>query len=356
MSYQWPLNAQELFGERYAQMINTGLPVRDVDAVRAAITDMWADSPGGWVYEWSKLAASYAEAGSHQQASVAYGWAKFPTLADESKRIALQNQLEQYRLAAPAFGVEFQRQVLELPYRGGTTPVPVHLFAPVDLPADAPVVIASGGVDSWKMDLHGILVLLATQLRTRVLAFDIAGTGESSVPMTGSGGAEIVRGLVAYARTLGNGVVAHVGISMGGYYSARSGLAGEVDAAVVLGGPVEAAFAGQGPSHFGMDGIIGNALGFDAQPSSEELSARFADFSLRPLLDQDRNAPMLVINGADDVHVPRHDTLVFQGRHDTVVELIPDTGHCAVTKLPEVFSTIADWLARTLIAAAEVTQ
>ena len=62
--------------------------------------------------------------------------------------------------------------------------------------------------------------------------------------MTGAGGAEIVRGLVAHARTLGNGVVAHVGISMGGYYSARSGLAGEVDAAVVLGGPVEAAFTG----------------------------------------------------------------------------------------------------------------
>lgn len=32
---------------------------------------------------------------------------------------------------------------------------------------------------------------------------------------------------------------------------------------------------------------------------------------------------MLVINGADDVHVPQHDTLVFEGRRDTVVELIP---------------------------------
>src|SRR6201997_2638169 len=133
MSYQWPLNAQELFGERYAQMINTGLPVRDVDAVRTAIIDMWADSPGGWVYEWSKLAASYAEAGSHQKAALAYGWAKFPTLADESKRLALANQLEQYQLAAPHFGVDFRREVLELAYQGATTPVPVHLFTPFDL-------------------------------------------------------------------------------------------------------------------------------------------------------------------------------------------------------------------------------
>ena len=169
MSYQWPLNAQELFGERYAQMINAGLPVQDVDAVRAAITDMWANAPGGWVFEWSKLAASYAEAGSHYQAALAYGWAKFPTLADNAKRAALANQLEQYQLGAPGFGVQFRREVLELPYQGGTTWVPVHLLAPFDLPTHAPVVIASGGVDTWKMDVHAVLAVMAIQLRVRVL-------------------------------------------------------------------------------------------------------------------------------------------------------------------------------------------
>jgi esterase FrsA len=348
MSYEWPLDPQDLFGERYAQMTNTGLPVKDVDAVRAAITDMWADAPGGWVYEWSKLAASYAEAGSHQQAALAYGWAKFPTLADEPKRVAHAKQLEQYLLAAPGFGVDFSREVLDLPYRGGTTRLPVHLFGPFDLPDDSPVVLISGGVDSWKMDVHGACVVLATQLRVRVLAFDVAGTGESAVPMTGAGGGEIVSGLITHARTLGNGIVAHVGISMGGHYSARSGLAGEVDAAVVFGGPVEAAFVGQGPNRHGMHGIIGNALGFDAPPGTEELSPRMAEFSLRPLLDQDRNAPMLVINGADDVHVPQHDTLVFEGRRDTVVDLIPNAGHCAPTELPYVMATIADWLTRSL--------
>src|SRR5215813_4463091 len=103
MSYQWPLDPQDLFGERYPQMVNTGLPANDVDAVRAAIGDMWADSAGGWVYEWSRLAASYVEAGNHQMAALAYGWAKFPVLADDSKRRALANQLEQYLLAAPGF-------------------------------------------------------------------------------------------------------------------------------------------------------------------------------------------------------------------------------------------------------------
>jgi esterase FrsA len=49
MSFQWPVDTEDLFGERYPQMVNTGLPAQDVDAVRGAITQMWADAPGGWV-------------------------------------------------------------------------------------------------------------------------------------------------------------------------------------------------------------------------------------------------------------------------------------------------------------------
>jgi esterase FrsA len=111
---------------------------------------------------------------------------------------------------------------------------------------------------------------------------------------------------------------------------------------------VDKAFTGTGPTRFGMAGIVGNALGFDHEPSADELSARFGGFSLRNLLDHDGNAPMLVINGADDVHVPQHDTLVFQGRRDTEVHLIADTGHCTVSKLPEVLPLVVRWLERTL--------
>jgi esterase FrsA len=349
MSFQWPVDTKDLFDERNPQMVNTGLPAQDVDAVHSAITEMWLDTPGGWVYEWTALAARYAAQGRHQLASLAYGWAKFPTLADDTKRQALARQLEQYLLAAPDFGVDFERRVFEVPYRGASAPVPVHIFSAPGLAADAPVLLASGGVDSWKMDMHTIFVLAALTTGVRVVAFDIAGTGESTVPMTPDGGAEIVRGLIAEARALGNGVVVHMGISMGGHYSAHSGLAGEVDAAIVFGGPVEDAFSTDASMmQFGMDGIVGNALGFDHRPSAEELAPTVSTFSLRPLLDQDINVPMLVVNGADDVHVPQHDTLVFEGRRDTEVHLIPDTGHCAATKLPEVIPLMFGWLQRTL--------
>ncbi|MEV6978150.1 alpha/beta hydrolase [Kitasatospora sp. NPDC093806] len=349
MSFTWPLDPRDLFVERYPQM-TLGLPAEEVDAVRAAVTEMWPDRPGGWAYEWSALAARHAAAGRHREAAQAYGWAKFPSLADGPKRTALARQVEQYVLAAPGFPVEFERRVLTVPYRGGETALPVHLMAAPGLPADAPVVLASGGVDSWKTDLHGMWEQLALTLPARLLLFDLPGTGESAhLPMTPDGGAEVILGLVAVARAAGNGRVGHFGISMGGYYSARTGLTGLVDAAVVLGGPVERSFAAGRGFAFGMDGIVGNALGFDAAPSRAELDAAFASFDLRPALDLDVNGPMLVVNGTEDVHVPVEDTLVFEGRRDTRVELIPDTGHCAISRFGEAMAVITPWLRETLV-------
>ncbi|MEV7021274.1 alpha/beta hydrolase family protein [Kitasatospora sp. NPDC093558] len=351
MPFIWPLDPQDLFAERYPQM-TLGLPADEVAAVRAVVTEMWPDRPGGWVHEWSALAERHAAAGRPDLAAQAYGWAKFPSLADGPKRIALARQAEQYRLAAPAFPVEFERRTLTVPYGGGTgtTDVTVHLMAAPGLPADAPVLLASGGVDSWKMDLHGLWVRLALALPVRLLLFDLPGTGETShLPMTPDGGAGVIAGLVAHARSIGGGMVGHFGISMGGHYAARTGLGGTVDAAVVLGGPVERSFARGRGFAFGMDGIVGNALGFDALPSTAEREDAFAAFDLRPLLDQDANGPMLVVNGADDVHVPQHDTLVFTGRRATDVHLLPGTGHCAISKMGEAMELITAWLRKTMV-------
>jgi esterase FrsA len=70
--------------------------------------------------------------------------------------------------------------------------------------------------------------------------------------------------------------------------------------------------------------------------------------SPRPLLDPDHNAPVLVINGADDAHVSQDDMRVFPGRRDAEAELIPDTGHCAVSNLGDVLLKSINWLSRAL--------
>jgi esterase FrsA len=345
MSYQWPVPVEEMFAARYAQMVNFGVPAADVDEVRAAVKDMWLDGPGGWAHEWSDLGARYAAAGEPTRAALAYGYAKFPVLADDARRTALRNQVEQYLLAAPTFPVDFERRELDLPYQDGTTRVAVHIFAARGLPPDVPVILASGGADGHKMDVHHMFTGFAQGTGARVVAFDIPGTGESEIPMIPES-RQVIDGLVEFCRGLGNGRVVHFGLSMGGYFAAYSGLSGIVDAAVNCGGPVEASFAPGKPWAEGASGIIGNLFGFDHQPTQEELDAAVAPHSLRPLLDKDDNVPMLVINGTADALVPIEDSLVFTGRRDTVVVMAQDETHCVVTKFDDAVALITGWLAR----------
>ncbi len=349
MSYTYDLSPASCFEDRTSQFIGFGIPKADVDTLRATIKDMWADAPGGWSYEWSQFANKYLEAGNPLLASFACGFAIFPCLANDARRTAQQNQLECYLKAAPSFPVKFERRILAIPYQGGTVSTPVHLFSATGQYASAPVLIYTGGVDTYKMGLHGAYVTFAQRLGMTILGFDIAGTGESTIPLSIKSD-ELVLGIVKEARKLGNGKVAHLGFSFGGNFSAMTGLAGAVDAAIVNGGPVDKAWGSDNANNlpYGMPGIIGNDMGLDKEPSAADFLAAVQQFSRRSLLDRAENSPMLVVNGANDYFVPQADTLVFQGRRNTEVHLIPDIGHCAVlggpSKMGEVIDMIVSWL------------
>jgi esterase FrsA len=345
MSYSYEIDAKAMFASRFDQFAAFGVPRADVAALQSAITDMWADAPGGLPFEWSALARKYLEAGNPLLASIAYGYAKFPCLADDTRRKALKNQVTAYLAAAASFPVNFERRVIPLPDRGASVDLPVHLFSASGRTSSEPVLMFRGGIDTYKMDCHEMCVTLSQRLAVTVLAFDQPGTAENPVPLTIEGD-EIVLGLVEEARRIGNGKVAHIGLSFGGNFSAMSGLTGAVDAAVVLGGPVDKTFGIDVIANlpFGTADIMGNDMGFDHQPTAQELTAAAATFSRRALLDRTDNAPMLVINGANDVLVPQADTLVFEGRARTEVHMLPDTGHCAVSKLAEVMDLTCRWL------------
>jgi esterase FrsA len=345
VSYIYPIEAAAMFEDRMAQILGFGIPEDDVKALRAGINDMWADAPGGWVYEWSQVAQRYAANGHAYLAAMAYGWAKFPCLANEARRKALDHEVEKYVEASKTFPVRFERRILKLPYAGGMVDVPVHLLGGPEDRKKAPVLMASGGVDTWKMDVHPVLVALAKGTGFTVLAFDHPGTGETCVPLNTEAD-EVVLGLAREARAIGDGRVAHFGMSFGGNFAAMTGLSGAVDAAVSLGGPVRDAFTEENLSRlpYGMKDIVGNAFGFDRQPEFGEILKRGAELSRAALLNERKNSPMLVINGADDYFVPQEDTLVFKDRPQTEVQLIPGTGHCAMSKLGDVMPAIVGWL------------
>jgi esterase FrsA len=173
------------------------------------------------------------------------------------------------------------------------------------------------------------------------LPFDHPGTAETSTPLDEHAD-EVIRGIADYARSLGDGRVAHFGASFGGNFSAMSGLAGIVDAAVDLGGPVVDSFEPENVKNlpYGMHDIVGNAMHWDHSPTLDELSAGLGQLNRRDLLAQHRNSAMLVINGADDYFIPQSDTLVFEGRPNTEVHLIDGTGHIAISKAAEVVPQI----------------
>jgi len=339
VSYQFDIAPQDLIEQRTPQWIRGGLPAGDVHAVASAITDMWGSGPGGWLPEWSRLARRYAASGDHLRAATAYGVAKFPSLVDGSRRRVLAEQVAEYVHAAPAFPVGFERVVVA----GG----PVHVLSDRDAGDDAPVVLVSGGVDTWKMDQHGVYVALATGLAGHVVAFDLPGTGERAAEPLTADADGLIAGLVEHARTLSSGPVMHVGISFGGYFAARSGLRADVDAAVVLGGPVHAAFteANFRRLRHGMYDIVANAMGFNTRPDLATLMPRVRAFDLEPLLATTGNAPMLIINGDADPYVPVEDTLLFEGRPDTEVMLVEGGVHCAFNRYPEVIKAVLHWLA-----------
>jgi esterase FrsA len=345
MGYEYKIDAEAMFEDRFAEFVGLGIPKTEVAEMQSVITDMWADAPGGWVYEWSRLAQKHADANEMFLASLAYGCAKFPCLANDSRRVALQKQVGAYLAATPKFPLKFERRLIDLPYKGDKTTLPVHLYSSVGQYDSRPVLLFNGGVDTWKMDSHGIVIALAQHLPITVIAFDQPGTGETPVPLVPEAD-EVVLGFVAEARRIGNGKVAHFGMSFGANYSAMTGLLGAVDASIILGGPVDHAFAPEALRKlpYGMQDIIGNDMGFDRQPSEVEFLAAADKLSRRDLLAHPDNAPLLVINGADDYFVPQADTLLFENRRNCEVHLVAGTGHCAFSKLPEVMSLIERWL------------
>jgi pimeloyl-ACP methyl ester carboxylesterase len=82
----------------------------------------------------------------------------------------------------------------------------------------------------------------------------------------------------------------------------------------------------------------------DRRPPMSELVQVTRGLSRRELLQHDANAPMLVINGADDYFVPQTDTTVFADRRDTQVRLLEHCGHCATARMPEVLAMATEWL------------
>ena len=45
--YTYDIDAQAMFDDRTHQFEKFGIPLKDIEGVRAGVSDMWIDAPGG---------------------------------------------------------------------------------------------------------------------------------------------------------------------------------------------------------------------------------------------------------------------------------------------------------------------
>lgn len=344
--FTFELNPEVLFQERASQMHLWGIPASTIKEVRNSVHDMWSDGPGGWVYEWSLKARSAEKAGSWLLAAMLFGAAKFPTLCTGSRKHALHDQVRCYLRASTGFLFHFERHELTIPVQDTTTHVTAHVYSrKKSMDSRLPIVCLSGGVDTCKIELHRLALSIALIGNFRVVTIDMPGTGESEIALRPDGHL-IYQGVLQQLNTQ-NTPTAVIGISFGGYFSAKLGLLGSVDAAVDIGGPVGLEKSSRLLSlPNGMPGIIGNALGLSSLPSEAEANAIQEDFSIakQGLLHSQSRTPMLIINGDADPYIPLVDTTGFRQFSNAIIWLVPGGYHCAAQQFQRVVAAMLGWL------------
>ncbi|MBJ7332858.1 MAG: alpha/beta hydrolase [Solirubrobacteraceae bacterium] len=339
--FTFDVEPEALFEERTGQFGQCGIPRAAIAQARAAITDMWSMERGGWVPEWGRLAQDAEARGDALLGAQLWGAARFPSLATDDRLDVYDNQLAAYLRAAEAFPVPFERRIFALP----STRLTAHLFG---RPRRG-VLVVSGGVDTWKVELHRLMVLTARMTGLLVVAIDMPGTGESELAL-GPGAETVLIELTEALRREHGRKVGYLGLSFGGHWAVKLAALGAVDAAVDIGGPTGASGETIDVLNlpYGMAGIIGNALGLDAMPTPEYVNEQLGAYDLRELLSRSGRSPLLAINGAQDQYIPPGDTSGLAGPADTRTWLVRNATHCAPERFPLVVLRSWAWLRRRL--------
>ncbi|MGP4029248.1 alpha/beta hydrolase [Actinomadura sp. 3N407] len=321
-----------------------------ISEARKRTRDMWSEGPHGWTPVWASLAEQAEREERWLRAALCWGAARFPCLATPARQQAYQRQLACYLKAADTFPVRFERTVLEVPQEDGTTTVPVHLFQRARGTSRG-LLVLSGGVDTWKMDLHRLSVIFARATGLLVAAVDMPGTGESKLPLRPDSDL-VISATIQRLREVHDLPVGYLGLSFAGHWAAKLAILGQVDAAVDIGGPT-----GAGGERvdvltlpYGMPGILAHAIGWDRLPEPQEIPALVDGFSLRDqgLLDSPPLAPLLAVNGSMDQYIPRSDTTALYPAPNTTIWLVANATHCAVERFTPVMLGAMGWLVARL--------
>jgi pimeloyl-ACP methyl ester carboxylesterase len=318
----------------------------DVDAARAAIDALPGLDPESWAATWGAAADRFAERGDWLEAYRFSFLGRYPVPNHAAKD-------RQYARAREFFlkGVSQDDPPVErvsVPLDDGELPFYVLRPAGVERP---PVVMVWGGIDTWKEEMYERTGTLFRSKGYAVLLLDMPGVGES--PLRAGLDAERqwtpVFDWLTEQDDLDAGRVAAVGASFGGYWAMKLAYTHRerLRCAVNWGGGVHVTFTpewqqrSRDASSYLMDLMPARARIFGGE-TFEDYVDRCPALSLldQGLLDEP-SAPLLLVNGRDDVQNSIDDVYLSLDHGDPKSARVFDGGHMGEGP---VVPTIAAWV------------
>jgi predicted amidohydrolase/dienelactone hydrolase len=336
-------------GHWAARFVENGTSYPDFQATLARIT-RWDD----WCREWGRTARHYeqlaetAEAADRtvtageawRRAALCWHWGKFVfTDHPEEQRAAHERTVACFRRGAGTLSPP--AEPVRVPYAGST------LAAYLRVPAGPPpaIVIMIPGLDSVKEELQATAEHMLRR-GLAVLAIDGPGQGEASCEFSIEPAYErVVTTVVDYLKgraDVDSGRIGVFGVSLGGYYAARSAAyEPRVRAAVELAGPYRFdldwdALPEQTRTTFG----VRSGAASPAQARERAAALTLEDAAARI------TCPLLVVHGGRDRLVPAyHAERLAREAPGAELMLYPDGSHGVTNHAFESRAAVADWLA-----------
>jgi 2,6-dihydroxypseudooxynicotine hydrolase len=335
------------------RFIANGTDYPDFVATLARI-DTWTQ----WCTEWGRTAERYealardaeaenrplTAAGAWRRAALCWHWGKFVFLDDlDQQRQAHERTVACYARGAAALSPPAER--VEIPY--GDTKLAAYLRRPIGV-SSSPIVIMAPGLDSVKEELQATAeYLLRRGMAT--LAVDGPGQGEAEYTLAIEPAYERVASAVidwlATCPGIDRDRIGLFGVSLGGYYAARSAaFEPRLRATAML----------CGPYRFDLDWddlpeLTRAAFAHRSGARDADDARRLAGTLTLEKAAPEITRPLLVVHG-------RRDRLIPAGHAERLAAEAPgaqlhmyEDGNHGITNHPfESRSLIADWLARTV--------
>jgi len=336
-------------GHWAARFVENGTSYPDFQATLARIT-RWDD----WCREWGRTARHYeqlaetAEAAGRtvtageawRRAALCWHWGKFVfTDHPDEQRAAHERTVACFRSGAGTLSPP--AEPVRVPYAGST--LAAYLRVPAGPPP--PIVIMIPGLDSVKEELQATAEHMLRR-GLAVIAIDGPGQGEAEYEFPIEPAYErVVTAVADYLKGRADvdpGRLGVFGVSLGGYYAARSAAyEPRVRAAVELAGPYR----------FDLD--------WDALPGQTRTTFQVRSGAASPAQARERAAaltledaaalitcPLLVVHGGRDRLVPvYHAERLAREAPGAELMLYPDGSHGVTNHAFESRAAMADWLA-----------